>query len=42
MTRIVVNQKCFKPLFQPIKSFTKVVEFDHIKFPASIPSEDGV
>ena len=42
MTRIVVNQKCFKPLFQPIKSSTKVAEFDHVKFPVSTPSEDSV
>ena len=40
ITLIVVNQKCFKPLFHLIWSSTKIIEFDHAKFPASISSED--
>ena len=42
ITRIVVSQKYFKPLFHLIRFSTKIIEFAHIKFPASISSEDGV
>ena len=31
-----------KPLFHRIKSFTKIIEFDNVKFPKSISSKDGV
>ena len=36
------QSKYFIPLFHLIKSSTKVIEFDHVKFPVSISSEDGV
>ena len=42
ITGIVVNQKCFKPLFQLIRSSIKIIKFDHVQFPANISSEDGV
>ena len=42
ITRKVINQKYFIPLFPLIKSSTKLIEFDHVKFPVSISSEDGV
>ena len=36
ITRTVVNQKYFKPLFYIIRSSTKPIEFDHVKFLASL------
>ena len=36
ITRIVVNQNTLKPLFHLIRSSTKIVEFDHVKYPPSI------
>ena len=42
ITRMVVSQKYFKPLFHLIRFSTKVIEFVHINFSASISSEDGV
>ena len=32
----MVNQKCFKSVFQLIRSSTKIIEFDHVKFPEYI------
>ena len=42
VTLTVFNQICFKPLFHVIRSSTKIIEFDHEKFPADISSEDVV
>ena len=42
ITLIVINQKYFKPLFHLIKSSTKLIEFDNVKFSVSISSENSV
>ena len=31
-----------KPLFHLIRPFTKIIEFEHVKSPVSVSSEDGV
>ena len=38
----MITQKYFRPFFHFIKSSTKIIEFDHVKFPVSISFEDGV
>ena len=36
------NKVAGQSLFHLIRSSTKIIEFDHAKFPARISSEDGV
>ena len=42
ITSIVVNQKYFKTSLHHIRSSTKIVEFDQVKFSPIIYSEDDV
>ena len=35
------SQKYFKPLFHLIRFSIELIEFDHVKFPASLSSENG-
>ena len=42
ITLILINRKYFKPPCHLIKSSTKLIEFDHVKFSVSISSENSV
>ena len=42
ITRIVVNEKHFKTSFSQFRPFTKIIDFDHAKFPESISYKDVV